>query len=67
MFVTSTSEVAGPGISNLLFPVFDQILDPTQILCVETVVPGQLDSGLDPELCLTVGRLNVDVYACLLT
>jgi hypothetical protein len=61
MFVTSTSEVADPGISYLLLVLDDQLEDEAQVLIAEAVVPGQFDLRLDPELRLAVGG-SVSAY-----
>jgi hypothetical protein len=55
MFVTSASEVAGPGISNLLFAFLDHLLRPAQILIAESMASGELDPRFDPEFRLAVG------------
>jgi hypothetical protein len=54
MFVTSASEVAGPGISNLLFAFLDQLLYPPQVLIAQPMISSKLDLWLDPELRLAV-------------
>src|ERR1700730_988981 len=56
MFVTSTSEVAAPRISNLLQLIHDQLLDATQVLRAQLVVARELDLRLDPELRFALGR-----------
>src|SRR5450755_2188792 len=67
MFVTSASEVAGPGIPDLLLVVGDQVYGAAQVLFSQLVVPCQLNLRLDPELRLAVGRLNVDMHPLLLS
>src|SRR5450755_4081709 len=67
MFVTSASEVAGPGIPDLLLVVDDQLYGAPQVLFSQLGVPCQLNLRLDPELRLAVGRLNVDVHPLLLS
>jgi hypothetical protein len=47
MFVTSASEVAGPGISNLLFAFFDRPGDSAQVLIAESAVSRQLNRRLE--------------------
>lgn len=59
--MTSASEVAVPGISDLLLAFLDQSLDSSEVLSVELVVPRQLNLRLDPELRLAVGRLHMDM------
>ena len=46
MFVTSASEVAGPGISDLLFAFLDQLLRPPQALIAQPVGSSELDPWL---------------------
>jgi hypothetical protein len=66
MFVTSASEVAAPGISDLLLAFFDQSLGSAEVLSVELLVPRQPNTRLDPQLGLAVRRLHMDVHALLL-
>jgi hypothetical protein len=43
-----------PGISDLLLALFHRLLNPAQLGIAEAVVSCQLDSGLQPKLCLAV-------------
>jgi len=52
--VTSTSEVVVPGCTDFIRMLVDHPLGRVQPVGTESVVPRQLDVGLDPELRLPV-------------
>src|SRR5215212_4333544 len=66
MLVTSASEVAVPGVSDLIFVLHDQLANPTQVAVAELVVPRELDLGLKPEFGFTIRRQDVDMHPGLL-
>src|SRR5438309_1361464 len=66
MLVTSASEVAVPGVSDLILVLQDQLTDAFQIAIAELMVLGDLDRRIEPELYLSCGRLDMNVQPRLL-
>src|SRR6478752_10719387 len=66
MLVTSASEVAAPGVSDLIGMLQDQLADALQIAVAELMVLGDLDRRIEPELYLSCGRLDMNMQPWLL-
>ena len=67
MLVTSTWEVLGPSAADFIKMFLNYsggFIEPSG---VEPVVRGHFDCGLQPELCLSVGMIHVDMHPRLFT
>lgn len=59
--VTSGSEVVVPRGADELLMLLDQCTGAGDVALRQTVIPRELDRGLDPELRFPVRRHDVDV------
>src|SRR2546428_618089 len=64
--VTSATEVRLPRAADFILVLLNQSLCCAKAAGTEAVVPRQLDVGVQPELRLTTGMLNVYVWPPLL-
>jgi hypothetical protein len=66
MWLISTAETGVPSGSELILVLLDDLLDLTQLYPREPLVPNQLNIRLKPELGLSVGTVDVNVWPWLL-
>jgi hypothetical protein len=66
MWLTSTAETGVPSGSEVILVFLDDLLDLTQLYLRKPLVPNQLNFRLEPELGLSVGTVDVNVWSWLL-
>jgi hypothetical protein len=65
MLVTSTWEVLGPSAADFIKVFLNYSCGLVEPGSVEPIVRGHFDGGLQPELCLSVGMIHVDMHPTL--
>jgi hypothetical protein len=62
MFVTSTAKVVSPSTAEVVMLDLDDGLDLSELGAGQPNVPGKLDLGLQPEVCLPVAAGTMHMH-----